>query len=164
MSNDPIVVVEGGLFVGRGYLVLGIGSEVCESVRAAIRNLPSGGAALRTSLLDARANELLPASSNFRRRDHDLTRQESMMQEIGEDRCHPHPHPAGEKRWPQSQDSLRTCKSVWHFGQSFCQGLSSSRLARCSFRISTFFAALKSSTRGASACSWAHCGWTPFKE
>jgi hypothetical protein len=51
--------IEGGLFVGRGFLVLGIGSEVCESVMAAIRNPPSGGTALRTSLLYARANELM---------------------------------------------------------------------------------------------------------
>jgi hypothetical protein len=51
--------IEGGLFVGRGFLVLGIGSEVCESVMAAIRNPPSGGMALRTSILYARANELM---------------------------------------------------------------------------------------------------------
>jgi hypothetical protein len=51
--------IEGGAFVGRGYLIIGFGAEVCESVMAAIRNPPSGGSALRTSLLYARANELV---------------------------------------------------------------------------------------------------------
>jgi hypothetical protein len=53
-------VLDGGLFVGQGYLLLGIGPEVCESMMAALRSPPSGGAALRTSALHARANELLP--------------------------------------------------------------------------------------------------------
>jgi hypothetical protein len=50
---------EAGLFLGRGYLVLGIGSEVTESLLSVLRNPPTGEAALRTSGLVERAAALV---------------------------------------------------------------------------------------------------------
>ncbi|HUY35363.1 MAG TPA: hypothetical protein VMV69_21645 [Pirellulales bacterium] len=51
--------LEAGFFVGRGYLVLGIGAEVTESLLAVLRTPPTGVAALRTSPLIERARALL---------------------------------------------------------------------------------------------------------
>jgi hypothetical protein len=53
--------LEAGLFIGRGYLVLGIGSEVTESLLSVLRNPPTGEAALRTSGLVERAAALMPS-------------------------------------------------------------------------------------------------------
>lgn len=51
--------VEVGLFLGRGYLVLGIGSEVTETLLAALRNPPRGEEALRGSQLMRDADALI---------------------------------------------------------------------------------------------------------
>jgi len=52
-------VLEGGVFVGRGYLLLGIGPDVVEPLMATVRNPPEGDAALRSSPLMTRGNALL---------------------------------------------------------------------------------------------------------
>ncbi|MEM8944000.1 MAG: hypothetical protein AAGD11_02370 [Planctomycetota bacterium] len=49
---------EGGLMLGKGYLVLGVGNGVVESVLSALNNPPSGSNALRGSDLFDRAAEL----------------------------------------------------------------------------------------------------------
>ncbi len=51
---------EGGAFVGHGYLVVGLGAGLTESVLSTLRNPPAGQASLTGSALLARANELLP--------------------------------------------------------------------------------------------------------
>jgi hypothetical protein len=50
---------EGGVFLGRGFLVVGAGADVIESVLAMLRNPPAGSASLAGSPLAARAAELL---------------------------------------------------------------------------------------------------------
>lgn len=49
-----------GLFLGRGYLVLGIGGEVTESLLSVLRNPPEGNASMAASGLVERAAALLP--------------------------------------------------------------------------------------------------------
>jgi hypothetical protein len=56
---------EGGVFVGHGYLVVGIGADVSENVLSALRNPPAGPASLAASALFARANELLPPTDGL---------------------------------------------------------------------------------------------------
>jgi len=56
LKQDPI---EAGFFLGRGYLVLGIGSEVTESLLAVLRSPPTGAASLRSGSLIERAQSLL---------------------------------------------------------------------------------------------------------
>ena len=51
--------LEGGLFVGKGYLVLGYGTGVTESMLSALNNPPSGSDALRGSPVFAKAGDLL---------------------------------------------------------------------------------------------------------
>src|SRR4051812_8237728 len=51
--------VEMGAFVGRGYLVIGIGKDVCEGLLANLRNPPAGPASLAGSNLMRKASELL---------------------------------------------------------------------------------------------------------
>ncbi|HVX64619.1 MAG TPA: hypothetical protein VHC19_28625 [Pirellulales bacterium] len=51
--------LEIGLFFGRGYLVLGVGSEVTESLLSVLRTPPTGDASLRTSGLVERGRALL---------------------------------------------------------------------------------------------------------
>jgi hypothetical protein len=58
-------VLEGGVFVGRGYLLLGIGPDVVEPLMATLRSPPQGEAALRSSPLVARAATLLPPESGI---------------------------------------------------------------------------------------------------
>ena len=53
--------VETGLFLGRGYLVLGVGADVTESLLSVLRTPPTGEAALRASGLVERGNALLPS-------------------------------------------------------------------------------------------------------
>lgn len=61
VDQGPVPV---GLFLGRGYLVLGVGEEVTESLLSMLRNPPEGPSAMRTSPLAARAAALLlPARS-----------------------------------------------------------------------------------------------------
>jgi hypothetical protein len=57
--------VEGGFFVGRGYLVLGIGPDTVEPTLAALRNPPGPEQALRSSALFRRAGELIPAQPSL---------------------------------------------------------------------------------------------------
>ncbi len=52
-------VFEGGLFLGKGYLVLGYGSGVLESVLSSLNYPPTGVDALRGSAVFARASTLL---------------------------------------------------------------------------------------------------------
>ncbi len=52
--------MQGGLFLGRGYLVLGIGKDVVERTLATLRTPPTGEAALKRSPTFARARALLP--------------------------------------------------------------------------------------------------------
>jgi len=56
VKQDP---VEAGFFLGRGYLVLGLGKDVTESLLAVLRSPPKGAAALRSSPLIERARVLL---------------------------------------------------------------------------------------------------------
>jgi hypothetical protein len=56
---------EGGVFLGRGFLVLGMGDEVIESVLSMLRNPPAGDASLRGSALYRRACELLPPQAGL---------------------------------------------------------------------------------------------------
>jgi hypothetical protein len=49
-----------GLFVGNGYLVLGIGPEVSESLLSVLRSPPEGEAAMRSSGLVERGRALIP--------------------------------------------------------------------------------------------------------
>jgi hypothetical protein len=53
-------VIQGGAFVGHGYLVLGIGPEVIETLLSTLRKPPEGADALRGSDLLKRAARLLP--------------------------------------------------------------------------------------------------------
>lgn len=53
--------LEGGIFLGKGYLVLGVGPQVAETVMAMLRNPPTGKDALRTGDLLERARKLLAA-------------------------------------------------------------------------------------------------------
>ena len=53
-------VIQGGVFVGHGYLVLGIGPEVTETLLSTLRNPPEGADALRGGDLMKRAAKLLP--------------------------------------------------------------------------------------------------------
>ena len=57
LQQGPIA---GGLFLGRGYLVLGVGEEVAELLLSTLRNPPEGEAAMRTSSLAERGAALLP--------------------------------------------------------------------------------------------------------
>ena len=50
---------EGGLFLGKGYLVLGVGSGVMESVLSTLNNPPTGDDALRGSEVFAKANTMI---------------------------------------------------------------------------------------------------------
>jgi len=50
---------EGGLFLGKGYLVLGYGSGVLESMLSSINNPPTGSGALRGSEVFSKAGELI---------------------------------------------------------------------------------------------------------
>ena len=56
MKNDQ---AEGGLFLGKGYLVLGFGEGVVETVLSAINNPPSGSNSLRGSETYEQASRLL---------------------------------------------------------------------------------------------------------
>lgn len=49
-----------GLFVGNGYLVLGVGSDVSESLLSVLRSPPEGEAAMRSSGLVERGRALIP--------------------------------------------------------------------------------------------------------
>ncbi len=49
-----------GVFLGRGYLIVGMGDGVLESTLTALRNPPAGDAAFNSSDVARRANELLP--------------------------------------------------------------------------------------------------------
>lgn len=51
--------LEMGLFVGQGHMVLAVGNGVAEPLLAALRNPPTGAAALRGSPLAARADALV---------------------------------------------------------------------------------------------------------
>lgn len=51
--------IEGGLFLGKGYLVLGVGEGVVETTLSALNNPPSGSNALRGSDLFSRAGDLV---------------------------------------------------------------------------------------------------------
>lgn len=51
--------VEVGIFVGHGYLVVGVGPEVTESLLSVLRSPPEGGAALRNSGLVERGRALI---------------------------------------------------------------------------------------------------------
>jgi hypothetical protein len=53
-------VLQGGAFVGHGYLVLGIGPDVIETLLSTLRKPPEGADALRGSDLMKRAAKLLP--------------------------------------------------------------------------------------------------------
>ncbi|MBI2823642.1 MAG: hypothetical protein HYX69_03000 [Planctomycetia bacterium] len=53
-------IIEGGVFVGHGHMVLGIGPNVVEPLMSAIRNPPEGSAALKGGDLMKRAGALLP--------------------------------------------------------------------------------------------------------
>ena len=53
------------MFVGRGYLLLGIGPDVVEPLMATLRNPPQGEAALRSSPLLTRAAALLPPEAGI---------------------------------------------------------------------------------------------------
>lgn len=59
--------VELGAFVGRGYLLLGVGKDVCQGLLANLRNPPAGSTSLAASDLMRKAQELLPSepSLNF---------------------------------------------------------------------------------------------------
>ena len=50
---------EGGLFLGKGYLVLGFGSGVIESVLSSLNNPPAGDDALRGSEVFAKASAMI---------------------------------------------------------------------------------------------------------
>jgi hypothetical protein len=52
-------VFEGGIFVGKGYLVLAYGSGVVEQILSVLNNPPHGEAALRESEVYERAESLL---------------------------------------------------------------------------------------------------------
>lgn len=56
MKNDS---VEGGLFLGKGYLVLGVGTGVVETVLSSLNNPPSGSNAFASSDVFATASDLL---------------------------------------------------------------------------------------------------------
>ncbi len=56
MKNGKL---EGGLFLGKGYLVLGLGSGIMESVLSSLNNPPSGADALRGSAVFAKANAMI---------------------------------------------------------------------------------------------------------
>lgn len=56
----PQAGMDGGLFVGRGYMVLGVGEDVIEPMLSALRNPPTGDAAMANGPLHRRAKELLP--------------------------------------------------------------------------------------------------------
>ncbi|NOZ39380.1 MAG: hypothetical protein GXP24_04040 [Planctomycetes bacterium] len=51
--------LEGGLFLGKGYLVLGYGSGVLESVLSTLNNPPTGADALRGSAVFAKAGAMI---------------------------------------------------------------------------------------------------------
>lgn len=53
-------VIQGGVFVGHGYLALGIGPDVMETLLSTLRKPPEGADALRGSDLMKRAAKLLP--------------------------------------------------------------------------------------------------------
>jgi hypothetical protein len=57
--------VQAGLFVGRGYLVFGLGPDVVEQVLAVLRNPPQGSAALRGSDVARRSRALLPPQAGL---------------------------------------------------------------------------------------------------
>lgn len=57
--------LEAGLFLGRGYLVLGVGSEVAESMLSVLRTPPTGDASLLASGLIERGHALLPAEPSL---------------------------------------------------------------------------------------------------
>lgn len=57
--------IHGGLFVGQGYLVLGIGEDVLETLLSSVKNPPSGSAALRAGPIYKRGAELLPPESGL---------------------------------------------------------------------------------------------------
>lgn len=56
MKNDS---VEGGLFLGKGYLVLGVGTGVVETVLASLNNPPSGSDAFAGGEVYSTATDLL---------------------------------------------------------------------------------------------------------
>lgn len=56
MKNES---VEGGLFLGKGYLVLGVGTGVVETVLASLNNPPSGSNAFAGSEVYSNATDLL---------------------------------------------------------------------------------------------------------
>ncbi|HEY4311488.1 MAG TPA: hypothetical protein VGN12_18715 [Pirellulales bacterium] len=53
-------VFTGGLFVGHGYMVLGIGQDVVEPLLSTVRNPPEGSAAFRNGDLPRKAAALMP--------------------------------------------------------------------------------------------------------
>lgn len=56
---------QGGMFVGRGYLVLGMGPEVVETMLAALKNPPASAAQFSNGSTMKRAAELLPAAAGI---------------------------------------------------------------------------------------------------
>jgi hypothetical protein len=55
----------GGVFVGHGYMILGIGPDVLEPLMSAVRTPLEGSAALRGSELAKRASALLPSEPSI---------------------------------------------------------------------------------------------------
>ena len=55
------VTIGDGVFVGHGFMVLGIGPDVLEPLMSAVRNPPEGEASLRGGDLVKRASALMPA-------------------------------------------------------------------------------------------------------
>jgi hypothetical protein len=72
--EPPGTGVNVGLFYGKGYLLLGMGTEVCETVMAMISSPPKGNAAFSASPLLARAKTLLPPEPAFSYSVSDLSR------------------------------------------------------------------------------------------
>lgn len=56
---------QGGVFVGRGYLVLGIGPEVVETVLASLKNPPPAGSQFANGPAMKRAGELLSPAAGI---------------------------------------------------------------------------------------------------
>lgn len=83
--EPPGLGVDMGLFLGKGHMLLGIGSEVCETVMAMISSPPQGTAAFAASPQLARARTLLGPEPAFSYSVSDLSRnlpdvRETLMQ------------------------------------------------------------------------------------
>jgi len=79
LKRSPL---DAGFFVGRGYLVLGIGEEVTESLLAVLRTLPTGVAALRSSSLVERAKGLLAPEAGLEYQISDAGREMKDLKEL----------------------------------------------------------------------------------